>query len=457
MMLGYSTKKKVVLIIISLAFILSGLFISLYSPVIFQEGNPWPQLKGAFQLSLTDKGMVAIADNRYMTRSENGLEIIKKYLTEKGYRFVEQMGSGYFYQSGTQSVTVARRQYSRFYVIWTISKSDNINNSVGWRDYKNKEFGFTFRYPSLSIDNQLWGNLTEILPLSEVLLPNEVLDKGNNFYLHQKYSLSQDMRTGKVIKTENVFIPEYDGSYHYPLAWHIVIFSVKNEADLDRIIKTKLGPGCSYKTKIATSFEGNYRVEIDGDGKDLGETLCPVNYNNYIIYSPSRAQVAFWSTGQECQIGLGFMSENCFDQIISESFHFYQSDSTPESIVEELQECLPKSDMASHEKCSELLATIRNFSDCVAAGFSIMKSNPPQCAAPDGRIFTDETNSSWDMVLTALNDCEVESVFQSHSRFVSVDLKNGNKMTTYEPQIDDIMNAVDSLGGRCGNIRMATE
>lgn len=263
MLLGYSKKKKVVLIIISLAFILSGLFISLYSPVIFQEGNPWPQLKGVFQLSLADKEMVAIADNRYMTKSENGSEIIEKYLAEKGYRFTEQMGSGYFYESDTQSIAVVGRQYSRFYVIWSIGEPNSLNNLAESREYN--------------------------------------------------------------------------------------------------------------------------------------------------------------------------------------------------TIAEELQECLPKSDMASHEKCSELLAAIRNFSDCVAAGFSIMKSNPPQCAAPDGRIFTDETNSSWDMVLTALNDCEVESVFQSHSRFVSADLKNGNKMTTYEPQIDDIMNAVDSLGGRCGNIRMATE
>ena len=46
--------------------------------------------------------------------------------------------------------------------------------------------------------------------------------------------------------------------------------------------------------------------------------------------------------------------------------------------------------MASHEKCNELLKQITDYKSCVAAGFSIMKSNPPQCATPDGRIFVED-------------------------------------------------------------------
>lgn len=263
MLLNLSLKKKITLTIVSLVFIFLGLFIYLYSPVIFQEGNPWPQIKGAFQLGFSNKEIIAISANKYITKSDNGAEVINRYLKNKGYNFIEQMGSGYLYQSANQLIFVVRRQYSRFYLIWNIGESNNLNNLVESRDHS--------------------------------------------------------------------------------------------------------------------------------------------------------------------------------------------------IIAEELQECLPKSDMASYEKCNELLAEIRNFADCVSAGFSLMKSNPPQCATPDGRIFTDDTNSSWDMVLTALGDCQVESVFQAHSRFVSVDLKNGNKITAYEPQIDDIMKAIDSLEGRCGSIRMATE
>jgi len=149
------------------------------------------------------------------------------------------------------------------------------------------------------------------------------LGKGNNFYLTQKYDVEVNKQTGELIKTENTFIPEYiKNNYSYPMPWHIVILDVEDEKDLDLIIKQKLGSGCSYKSKITTSFEGNYRVEIEGDGKDLGETLCSVNYANYIIYSPIAKKIAFWSLGQECNIGLGFTANNCFDQQISNSFHF---------------------------------------------------------------------------------------------------------------------------------------
>ncbi|MFA5360154.1 MAG: hypothetical protein WC349_04325 [Patescibacteria group bacterium] len=314
----------------------------LYAPVIFQEGNPVPYLKGAWQLNLSQKDIIKldVDGDRYMTKNRNGLGAITELMKSQNYEFVEQLGAGYFYKSSDKAIVLTRRQYSRFYVIWTINESGNVNNLIDWLDYKNDEFSFTLRYPSLSVDNQLWGNLSETLPSSEILLPNQILSKGNNFYLHQKYSLVRDQQTGIISKTENTFIPEYDGSYSYPTPWHIVIFNVKDKNELEKIIKTKLGPGCSYKTKISTEFKGNYRVEINGDGKDLGETLCPVNYANYIIYSPDREKVAFWSIGQECQIGLGFMFENCFDKKISDSFHFTEENlqvplSTPTGIIKE--------------------------------------------------------------------------------------------------------------------------
>jgi hypothetical protein len=55
----------------------------------------------------------------------------------------------------------------------------------------------------------------------------------------------------------------------------------------------------------------------------------------------------------------------------------------------ELQECLPKSDTGSRDRCLELMKLITNYEECVAAGFPIMKSNPPQCATLDGRIFAE--------------------------------------------------------------------
>ena len=312
--------KKRIFICLGILLAIFVFALLLYRSVIFQEGNPWPEIKGIAQLKFSGKDIVQLSgsDNKFMTESKNGT-VIHDFMKTKGYEFTGQMGSGYFFKSLTeQSAIATHKYYSRHYSLWTITENKNIRESIAWFDYESKEYGFTFRYPSLSIDGKLWTNLPEGL---DVLLPNQVLSKNNNFYLHQKYDISFDWRIGESVKTENTFIPEYN-TYGYPLPWHIVILEANNEAGLDKIIKQKLGQGCSYKTKIPTEFSGNYRIEIDGDGKDLGSTLCPVNYTNYIIYSPNHKKVAFWSTGQECQIGLGFFYDNCFDQKISDSFHF---------------------------------------------------------------------------------------------------------------------------------------
>lgn len=257
MNLKYFPKNKAMVIAIT-SFVLGALIYN-YFAVIFQEGNPWPQIKGIVQLSLTNKNVVKLSggENRYITKSKNGSEIIKSYMKDRGYNFTEQMGSGYFFESdsGTSAV-VTHKYYSRYYSLWGINEN----------------------------------------------------------------------------------------------------LASKNTA-----------------------------------------------------------------------------------------------------LANELKECLPKSDMASHESCGELLATIRNFDDCVDAGFAIMKSNPPQCTTPDGKNFVDETNSTWSVILSAFNNCEVESVFQTHSKLVTLELKNGNKITAYEPKIDDIMKVAADLKGKCGDIRLATE
>lgn len=127
------------------------------------------------------------------------------------------------------------------------------------------------------------------------------------------------------------------------------------------------------------------------------------------------------------------------------------------AIAIELEECLPKSDMASKEKCDQLLGQITNFDDCVMAGFPIMKSNPPQCQTPDGRNFIQQTNSSWQEVLQAIENCQIKEAFQTHSRIVSLTLKNENRLVAIEPVIDDLILAIKNKTSECGFVPIATE
>ena len=125
MIFNYQSKNKKVLFIASLIILLLGVFILFYFPVIFQEGNPWPQIKGIIQLKFSDADIVQLSgsDNKFMTESKNGM-VIHNFMKTKGYEFTEQMGSGYFFKSPTgQSAIAIHKYYSRYYSLWTIAEN----------------------------------------------------------------------------------------------------------------------------------------------------------------------------------------------------------------------------------------------------------------------------------------------------------------------------------------------
>ncbi len=117
--------KGIIIGIISFA---TGALIFSYLPVVFQEGNPWPQIKGIAQLTFgVDMVKLSGSDNMYLTKSQSGRQAIDAFMKEKGYEFDEQMGSGFFYKSSDKTIVVTSRQYSRFYAIWTIIEETKIN------------------------------------------------------------------------------------------------------------------------------------------------------------------------------------------------------------------------------------------------------------------------------------------------------------------------------------------
>lgn len=123
MILEHISKNKGKLLFVSIILLAIGIF--LYSPVIFQEGNPTPQIKGIIQLNFNNKNIVKISelDNLYITKSKTGIETIKGFMKEQGYDFVEQMGSGYFFKNlNGDSVVITHRYYTRFYSLWRISE-----------------------------------------------------------------------------------------------------------------------------------------------------------------------------------------------------------------------------------------------------------------------------------------------------------------------------------------------
>jgi len=66
-------------------------------------------------------------------------------------------------------------------------------------------------------------------------------------------------------------------------------------------------------------------------------------------------------------------------------------------------------------------------------------------------------NNLWELVKQAVNNCEVVKVWQAHSRVVKAELKSGEELTALEPEIDDIIEIVEKVEPRCGNVPIGTE
>jgi hypothetical protein len=142
-----SRNKTIIIAIFSFAL---GALIYNFAPILFQEGNPWSEIRGIAQLTFGRLDMVKLSglDNKYLTKSKGGPMAVETFMKGKGYEYEDQMGSGYFYKSSNKTVVLTRHQYSRFYTIWTMI--ENINNTQTdnnlWITTINNE-GITFQYP----------------------------------------------------------------------------------------------------------------------------------------------------------------------------------------------------------------------------------------------------------------------------------------------------------------------
>lgn len=135
--------------------------------------------------------------------------------------------------------------------------------------------------------------------------------------------------------------------------------------------------------------------------------------------------------------------------------------------AEQLAACLPLSDMESKQTCDSLISQIQTFEDCSAAGFPVLERFPALCSTPDGRQFEQpnflaetnfETNSSWEEIIQALNNCEVVAVMQTHRQEVTAELKDGRKLNALEPELDNIIDKALEARDKCRlDIVIATE
>lgn len=80
----------------------------------------------------------------------------------------------------------------------------------------------------------------------------------------------------------------------------------------------------------------------------------------------------------------------------------------------------------------------------------------------EGREFAFLTTSgnifiSWPQAQEYIKNCQVDMAMQAHSLNVDLTLKDGKRVRTVEPMIDDVFKVVNGATEKCGNIGIATE
>lgn len=198
--------------------------------------------------------------------------------------------------------------------------SEIISLDKTWNKYVNYQLGF-----SLKVPKETWGYWTDC---------KYVVENG-----HPTYRPQIDLDSIKILEDydKNVITiaPEYDiklsgetqiksslgyVSYYskcektvnslekikagegYPIGpnnWSIIIKQVKNDKELENLIKEYYGSSCTLGQKRPTYQSGVYDVDIKGDDKSLFETQCPLNYRSILLYYPEKNKIARWNMGQD--------------------------------------------------------------------------------------------------------------------------------------------------------------
>jgi|GEM_PF-1839497 len=97
---------------------------------------------------------------------------------------------------------------------------------------------------------------------------------------------------------------------------------IDNDADLESFLQDRYGSGCTLGSKDPAAQPGTFAVNIEGDGLDLGSTLCPINYATVVRYSPSDQLVIAWDLGQATTFPADSTWMTVYDQDMVDSFRF---------------------------------------------------------------------------------------------------------------------------------------
>lgn len=201
-----------------------------------------------------------------------------------------------------------------------------------WNLYTNKDYGFSIKVPKEMFhgygtmcrwDGESYRPKGGTVPVKIFEGDDGVYISGEYFYeLGGEKIENNSHYYSECNKVQNSLTKLEQNRYFQQQYWKFVTKDIKNDGELDVFIKERYGSGCSLGSKVASEQEGVYEVKIQGDGKDLGETACPLNYATVVKYYPAKNKVISWHLGQAATFVADQNYQTIYDQEMLKSFEF---------------------------------------------------------------------------------------------------------------------------------------
>lgn len=174
--------------------------------------------------------------------------------------------------------------------------------------YTNNEFSFSIEIPTQMYHS--YGAMCDMVGSSyrpkAGQVPVKVFEDRDSVFITSEYfyQLGSATQVGNVTnyseceKVMNSVALLNDNDIYQQQSWELVFATVTTDAEITQFIKDRHGVGCELDEKVVSAQAGVFDVTIAGDGLDISETMCPINYRTVTKYSPDRELIVSWNTGQ---------------------------------------------------------------------------------------------------------------------------------------------------------------
>jgi len=211
----------------------------------------------------------------------------------------------------------------------TISSLTSIDET--WNLYTNNKYGFSIKVPKKMFHG--YGSMcewkTDSYRPNGGIVPVKIFED-ENIYISSEYFYEL---TGGIVRNNIHYFSGCDkvinslsylknDKYFQQQSWEFVIKNISDDIELENFIKERYGSGCKLGNKNYSDQSGVFNISIQGDGKDLEETKCPLNYITVLKYYPAKDKAVSWHLGQAFTFIAGESPQNDYDQEMVDSFKF---------------------------------------------------------------------------------------------------------------------------------------